>query len=308
MIRGMYSAISGLRTHQTMLDVVSNNLANVNTVGYKSSRVTFKDQLQQTLYGGSAEGPNTGGTNSAQVGLGVQLGSIDAVMSDGSMQATGTPLDVAVQGDSFFRVGIGDPSTTPATMPTEMNYTRAGNFIRNDQGYVTARGLLRHGPRRDHDAGLRYLHPDPGRRVRHRGWHQRRRQLRPGRRRRAHGRGHDQPRQVPQRRGAAAALGQPLGGLPSAGTLQIGTPDGTTFVARRSAARWKMSNVDLASEFTSMIVAQRGFQANSKVISTSDEMLQGAGQPQALARLPPAESRHGRPRERRRAFARAGVP
>ena len=60
MIRGMYSAISGLRTHQTMLDVVSNNLANVNTVGYKSSRVTFKDQLQQTLYGGSAEGPNTG--------------------------------------------------------------------------------------------------------------------------------------------------------------------------------------------------------------------------------------------------------
>ena len=98
--------------------------------------MTFKDQLQQTLYGGSAEGPNTGGTNSAQVGLGVQLGSIDAVMSDGSMQATGTPLDVAIQGDGCFRVGIGDPSTTPATMPTEMNYTRAGNFIRNDQGYV----------------------------------------------------------------------------------------------------------------------------------------------------------------------------
>ena len=90
MIRGMYSAISGLQTHQTMLDVVSNNLANVNTVGYKSSRVTFKDQLQQTLYGGSAEGPNTGGTNSAQVGLGVQLGSIDSVMTDGSLQATGT--------------------------------------------------------------------------------------------------------------------------------------------------------------------------------------------------------------------------
>jgi flagellar hook protein FlgE len=132
MIRGMYSAISGLRTHQTMLDVVSNNLANVNTVGYKASRVTFKDQLQQTLYGGSAEGPNTGGTNSAQVGLGVQLGSIDAVMGDGSLQSTGNPLDVAIQGDGFFRVGIGDPSTTPATMPTEMNYTRAGNFIRND--------------------------------------------------------------------------------------------------------------------------------------------------------------------------------
>ena len=78
MIRGMYSAISGLRTHQACSTWSSNNLANVNTVGYKSSRMTFKDQLQQTLYGGSAEGPNTGGTNSAQVGLGVQLGSIDA--------------------------------------------------------------------------------------------------------------------------------------------------------------------------------------------------------------------------------------
>jgi flagellar hook protein FlgE len=71
MMRAMYSAISGLRTHQTMLDVTSANLANVNTLGYKSSRTTFKDQLEQTLYGGSAQGPNTGGTNSAQVGLGV---------------------------------------------------------------------------------------------------------------------------------------------------------------------------------------------------------------------------------------------
>src|SRR6476469_312412 len=103
MIRGMYSAISGLQTHQTMLDVVSNNLANVNTVGYKSSRTTFKDQLQQTLYGGSAEGPNTGGTKSSQVGPGVELGSIGSGMTDGSIAATGKGSDVAVQGDGFFR-------------------------------------------------------------------------------------------------------------------------------------------------------------------------------------------------------------
>ena len=81
MIRGMYSAVSGLRTHQMMIDVTSNNLANVNTVGYKGSRTTFKDQLQQTIYGGTAGGPNTGGTNAAQVGLGVQLGSIDTAGS-----------------------------------------------------------------------------------------------------------------------------------------------------------------------------------------------------------------------------------
>ncbi len=81
MIRGMYSAISGLKQHQIMLDVTSNNLANVNTVGYKAARTSFKDQLQQTFYGGSASGPNTGGTNAAQVGLGVQLASVDAVIS-----------------------------------------------------------------------------------------------------------------------------------------------------------------------------------------------------------------------------------
>src|SRR3954462_14662284 len=121
MIRGMYSAISGLQSHQVMLDVVSNNLANVNTVGYKASRTTFKDQLQQTFYGGSAAGPNTGGTNAAQVGLGVQLGSVDAVMGEGSLQSTGNPLDVAIQDEGWFCVGNGDPSTTPATMPTEMN-------------------------------------------------------------------------------------------------------------------------------------------------------------------------------------------
>src|SRR3954465_10998016 len=136
MMRAMYSAISGLRTHQTMLDVTSANLANVNTIGYKASRTTFKDQLEQTLYGGSAQGPNTGGSNSAQVGLGVQMGSIDAVMGEGSMQSTGNSLDVAIQGEGWFRVGCGPPATTPATMPAEMNYTRAGNFIRNDQGYL----------------------------------------------------------------------------------------------------------------------------------------------------------------------------
>src|SRR4051812_50040043 len=123
MIRGMYSAISGLQTHQTMLDVVSNNLANVNTVGYKASRVTFKDQLQQTLYGGSAEGPNTGGTKSGQGGLGVQLGSIDALITDGSMQATGQATDVAIQGDGRVRVGPRRPSPTPATKPTRVDHT-----------------------------------------------------------------------------------------------------------------------------------------------------------------------------------------
>jgi len=274
MIRGMYSAISGLRTHQTMLDVVSNNLANVNTVGYKSSRVTFKDQLQQTLYGGSAEGPNTGGTNSAQVGLGVQLGSIDAVMGDGSMQATGKPLDVAIQGDGFFRVGLGDPSTTPATMPTEMNYTRAGNFILNDQGYLTTpEGFYVMG--RDTTttpATDSYIQIPAGATSMAVGTNGEVSYIPAGGGTRTTA-GTLSLAKFPNDEGLLRLSGNRWAAHPSAGTEQVGTPNGSTF-GTTIGGTLEMSNVDLAGEFTSMIVAQRGFQANSKVISTADEMLQ----------------------------------
>jgi flagellar hook protein FlgE len=274
MIRGMYSAISGLRTHQVMLDVVSNNLANVNTVGYKSSRVTFKDQLQQTLYGGSAEGPNTGGTNSAQVGLGVQLGSIDAVMGDGSLQTTGNPLDVAIQGDGFFRVGLGDPSTTPATMPAEMNYTRAGNFILNDQGYLTtAEGYYVMGrdttttPASDTyiqipDGATDYAVSSTGEVT----------YIPAGGGTRTTA-GVISLAKFPNDEGLLRLSGNRWAAHPSAGTELVGTPDGKTF-GTTIGGELEMSNVDLAQEFTNLIVAQRGFQANSKVITTSDEMLE----------------------------------
>jgi flagellar hook protein FlgE len=274
MIRGMYSAISGLRTHQVMLDVTSANLANVNTVGFKSSRTTFKDQLQQTLYGGSAQGPNTGGTNSAQVGLGVQLGSIDAVMGEGSMQSTGNPLDVAIQGEGWFRVGVGDPSTTPATLPTELNYTRAGNFIRNDQGYlVTPEGYFVMGrdtstaPATDTfikipagstgaavgtDGNVSYVPTGGGPRT---------------------NAGQIGLAKFPNDIGLLRLSGNRWAAHPAAGTPQVGTPDGTTF-GQTIGGTLEMSNVDLAYEFTNMITAQRGFQANSRVISTADEMLQ----------------------------------
>jgi len=274
MIRGMYSAISGLRTHQTELDVVANNLANVNTIGFKASRTTFKDQLEQTLSGGSAQGPNTGGTNSAQVGLGVQLGSVDAVMGSGSMQTTGNPLDVAIQGDGWFRVGQGDPTTTPATLPTEMNYTRAGNFIRNDQGYlVTPEGYYVMGldtsttPATSTfinipgdatnvavgtDGSVTYIPGGGGPRTTA---------------------GVIGLAKFPNDAGLLRLSGNRWAAHPAAGAEQVGRPDGTTF-GYTIGGTLEMSNVDLAGEFTNMITAQRGFQANSKVISTADEMLQ----------------------------------
>jgi len=119
MMRGMYAAISGLSVHQTMLDVTANNLANVDTIGYKAQRTTFVDQLSQQIRASAspATSAGNGGNNAMQIGLGVQLGSIDNLMSEGSMQSTGNTLDVAVQGDGFFQVGAGQPSATPPGPP-----------------------------------------------------------------------------------------------------------------------------------------------------------------------------------------------
>src|SRR3954465_13272507 len=86
MMRSMFAAISGLKQHQTMLDVTANDIANVNTLGFKANRVTFKDSLSQLQRGGAAQTPGQGGQNPAQVGLGVGLSSIDTVLGGGALQ------------------------------------------------------------------------------------------------------------------------------------------------------------------------------------------------------------------------------
>src|SRR4051812_18900718 len=129
MMRSMFSAISGLKVHQTMLDVTSNDIANVNTLGFKGQRTTFKDSLAQLQRGGAAPNAAQGGANAAQVGLGVQLNSIDNQMQSGALQTTGNVLDVAIQGEGWFR-GAG----TRAGL--NMQYTRACNFTRNATSYL----------------------------------------------------------------------------------------------------------------------------------------------------------------------------
>src|SRR5215218_5735174 len=136
MMRGMFSAISGLKVNQTMLDVTANDIANVNTIGYKSARTTFQDSLTQLQRGASGPGGGTGGANAAQIGLGTQLGSIDNLMTSGAMQNTGNPTDVAIQqGPGFFRVSA-STTTPPTANPTGVEYTRAGNFTTNGAGYL----------------------------------------------------------------------------------------------------------------------------------------------------------------------------
>src|SRR5690349_15979078 len=135
MMRGMFAAISGLKVHQTMLDVTANDIANVNTIGFKAERTSFKDALSQVQKGASGPTTTLGGTNAAQIGLGVQLGGIDNMMSSGAIQSTGNPLDCAIQGDGMFRI-TDDPAGFSNTM-----YTRAGNFTRDSAGdLVTSEG------------------------------------------------------------------------------------------------------------------------------------------------------------------------
>jgi flagellar hook protein FlgE len=98
----MASAISALRNHQSFMDVVSTNISNVNTTGYKASRVTFQDLLSQTVNMGSAPTEGTGGTNPVQIGLGMRLGGVDTLFTQGNLRATGQRTDLAIQGDGFF--------------------------------------------------------------------------------------------------------------------------------------------------------------------------------------------------------------
>jgi flagellar hook protein FlgE len=118
MLRSLFSAISGLQAHQTKMDVVSNNIANVNTVGYKSQTTVFEDTLSQLLRNGSSPTGTTAGTNPAQVGLGVKVGEITTNFSQGSTQSTGRSTDFMISGDGFFVTQVGN----------QKEYTRAGSF------------------------------------------------------------------------------------------------------------------------------------------------------------------------------------
>jgi flagellar hook protein FlgE len=120
-MRALFSAVTGIRSHQVRMDVIGNNIANVNTNGFKSSRVTFQDVFSQTLSAGSAA------TTPQQVGLGVGIGSTDLNQGAGSMQMTGRDLDLAIEGNGMFvlRSGAG-----------ENIYTRVGNFDWDSQGYL----------------------------------------------------------------------------------------------------------------------------------------------------------------------------
>jgi len=286
MMRGMFSAISGLKVNQTMLDVTANDLANVNTVGYKAARTTFQDSLAQLQRGAAGANQSSGGSNALQVGLGVQLGSVDNLMTGGAPQTTGNPLDVYIQGPGWLRVGLGDGRA----VPTDFQYTRAGNLTVNASGQLTTQdghylvglgatatpdgsGGFTYAPSTTNsyltippgstdvtigqDGGVSYIDQDSrsatfGQRVTT---------------------GYLALAKFSNEGGLQRTGGSLWLQSASTGAPTVGTPNTNGF-GQTNAGMLEMSNVDLATEFTTMITAQRGFQANSRVISTADQMLQ----------------------------------
>ncbi|AKM18529.1 Flagellar basal-body rod protein FlgG [Geobacillus sp. 12AMOR1] len=258
MLRSMYSGIGAMRNFQTKLDVIGNNIANVNTYGFKKGRTIFKDLMSQTISGASGPNAGRGGTNPKQVGLGSQLAAIDTVHTQGSLQTTGRVLDLAISGDGFFVVGDANGNNRM--------YTRAGNFYLDSQGYiVNADGqyLLGVGNSRlqvPADAKSLSIGADGTVNI-------------------VNASGNLQPIGTIQLAKFANNDGLEKAGnnlfreTTNSGTPTAGAPgeNGTGTIV---SGALEMSNVDLAEEFTEMIVAQRGFQANTRIITTSDEILQ----------------------------------
>jgi flagellar hook protein FlgE len=238
--------------------------------------MTFRDSLSQMQRGGGGATTGTGGTNAAQVGLGAQIGSIDVQMTGGALQTTGNPLDVAISGEGWFRVGASSGGTPAAPdLPTATQYTRAGNFTTNDQGFlVTSDGLYVVGKNPTatgpgptdqlinippgstniqiaQDGAVSYQ-TTTGRTTA----------------------GYLSLAKFPNQNALERLGANTWTAGANAGAAQVGTPGQGGVYGVTASGSVEMSNVDLASEFTNMITAQRGFQANSRTISTADQMLQ----------------------------------
>ncbi len=292
MMAGMYAAISGLDANQAMLNDTAANLANVNTVGYKASSMTFADSLTQVIRGASAPTKTNGGSNPVQVGLGVQVNATRNEMSEGAFQTTNNPLDIAIEGAGFLRVGEGEPSAKPpftTGLPKNVLYTRAGDLTTDTLGFLTTEAgdyvIGRNAVPTVTETGTTYAAGKEDSYI----------QIPPGSTNVSIGQDGsvsytDNNPESPtyQQRVTAGYISLATfsneGGLErvggslwaqtaNSGTPIVGTPSTVGF-GSTIGGELEMSNVDMASEMTNMITAERGYQANSRVITTADEMLE----------------------------------
>lgn len=265
MLRSLYSGISGMRGFQVKLDVIGNNIANVNTPGFKAARVLFQDILSQKISGVSApEEEVKGGINPRQIGLGTSLSAIETIHTPGSFMTTNIPTDLAIDGDGFFAVA-------PDGDGENILLTRVGNFTRDATGnLVTSQGYLVLGVGGDpinisSDVTAFDISSDGSIIVT------------------------DAAGETEIIAQIGVVKVQNPSGLEKLGNSMYkmtlnANPDGEVEVIEPQSVeagtgniisgQLEMSNVDLTAQFTEMIIAQRGFQANSRIITTSDEILQ----------------------------------
>lgn len=317
MIRSMWSAVSGLRNHQIYLDVTGNNIANVNTHGYKSTRAVFEDSLSQVVRNASAPNADNGvgGMNPTQIGLGVKLGQILGNFTQGGLQVTNVATDIAIQGDGFFVIDKGGQKFY--TRNGAFSLDKSGDLVTSDGSYVqgwmnptalegvegadstydppadetelqamltadTFDSMTGATLERDDDTGA--VTSETGKiNISVERWQSF--QIAPD--------GTISGVAVGDTTGTLRMIGKlglakfnnppgldRVGGTMFAATLNSGDPFVTNPADRNAnmglvtSGTLELSNVDLAGEFTNLIMAQRGFQSNSKVVTASDEVLQ----------------------------------
>lgn len=292
MLKSLYSGISGMKGFQTKLDVIGNNIANVNTVGFKKGRVMFQDIINQNISGATAPTAQTGGINPKQVGLGTRIGSIDTIHTPGSPMTTNIGTDLAIDGDAYFVV-------TPEVGSGADYLTKAGNFTRDASGdLVNSNGYFVTGVYEDATGATQYTKinitedtVNGGRftsySIDSNGF------INVVREDGASGKlAYDSTAKAyylskndsGENISIATATVSNPGGLSKVGnTLYETTGNSGNGVMGRiedingghiAAGILEMSNVDLTEEFTELIVAQRGFQANARTITTSDSILE----------------------------------
>jgi flagellar basal-body rod protein FlgG len=260
MFHALYTAASGMTAQQINLDNIANNLANSSTAGFQSRRVQFSDLLYQSqIMPGAAATQQTTVSSGLQIGLGTRPGNTEIVQTQGDLSSTGNPLDLAVQGSGFFQILLPN---------NQIGYTRAGSFQPDAQGnLVTANGnALQPGITIPPNATNVTIGSDGTVSV-----------TLPGQ---------TQAAQVGVIQ--LASFSNP-GGLNSVGNNiylattasgdpVVGTPGGTDGLGSIQQGMLEQANVNIVDEFVNMILAQRSYESNSRVIKAADEMLQGLNQ------------------------------
>lgn len=257
MMRSLWTAATGMIAQQLNIDVISNNLANVNTVGFKKSRAEFEDLMYQTLkVAGSVSGDNNRIPTGLQVGMGVRPTTVHKFFSQGDYQNTGNSLDLAIEGEGFFQVDVNG----------EQHYTRAGAFKLNADGTVVTANGYRLQPEFTVPAETKNIS------VSETGYIAA-----------LDSSGNElASAQIPLytfiNPAGLDAKGRNLyTPTEASGTATEGVP-GTDNVGTVSQGFLEMSNVEIVDEMVNMIVGQRAYEMNSKAIQTSDSMLQMAVQ------------------------------